>query len=302
MMSVALWRELESAHDGPITTRDWPNHQHSKFIFRGNIRWHVQVMGSGPALLLLHGTGASTHSFRDLMPLLAEHFTVIAPDLPGHAFSEVPRWFEPSLPVMAAALEELIDALHVTPQVAVGHSAGAALLARMTLDGSIDPELLVGLGAAMVPFSGVARAVFPRTARLLAAASKFVDIKVDDTEQVERMLRKTGSVLDADGVELYRRLSERPAHVSAVLSMMSSWDLQPLYDELPDLKVPFLLLAGEADRAVPMAQQREIARRVRHGRLVVVEGTGHLLHEEQPAKVARLILDEAAAITKQRAE
>jgi len=81
------------------------------------------------------------------MPLLAEHFTVIAPDLPGHAFSEVPRWFEPSLPVMAAALEELIDALHVTPQVAVGHSAGAALLARMTVVPFIPirPAALLGI-------------------------------------------------------------------------------------------------------------------------------------------------------------
>jgi magnesium chelatase accessory protein len=300
-MSVSLWRELGSVHDAPIESHNWPNHEHSQFILRGNIRWHVQTMGTGPALLLLHGTGASTHSFRDLMPLLAKHFTVIAPDLPGHAFSEVPRWFDPTLPTMSAALEELLEALDVSPRIAVGHSAGAAILARMTLDGGIDPALLVGIGAALVPFKGVERAIFPKTAWLLAAASKVVEIKVSQTESVERVLRKTGSFLDPSGVELYRRLSERPAHVSAVLSMMSRWDVEPLYDELPSLKVPFLFLAGERDRAVPIAQQREVADRVARGKLVVVEDAGHLIHEERPETVARLSLDEVKTIGDLRA-
>ena len=52
--------------------RDWPNREHSQFIRASAIRWHLQVMGNGPVLLALHGTGASTHSFRDLMPVLAE--------------------------------------------------------------------------------------------------------------------------------------------------------------------------------------------------------------------------------------
>ncbi len=54
------------------------------------IEWHVQQMGQGPKLLLLHGTAASTHSFRALAPLLAPHFTLLIPDLPGHAFTETP--------------------------------------------------------------------------------------------------------------------------------------------------------------------------------------------------------------------
>lgn len=123
-------------------------------IVSGGIRWHVQIQGSGPALLLLHGTGASSDSFGALMPLLAQRFTVIAPDLPGHAGSTAAATFEPSLPAMAAALGELLGALDVTPVMAVGHSAGGALVVRMTLDGIIAPELLVGIGAAMFPLRG----------------------------------------------------------------------------------------------------------------------------------------------------
>ena len=68
----------------------WLNVAICAAVARGPIRWHVQRMGAGPALLLLHGTGAATHSWRALAPLLAEHFTVVAPDLPGHGFTGPP--------------------------------------------------------------------------------------------------------------------------------------------------------------------------------------------------------------------
>ena len=60
----------------------WPHREASHFVAAGAARWHVQRMGSGPPLLLLHGTGASVHSWRGLMPLLAQSHDVIACDLP----------------------------------------------------------------------------------------------------------------------------------------------------------------------------------------------------------------------------
>ncbi len=51
--------------------RDWPHRDRSRFVEAGGLRWHIQRMGDGPALLLVHGTAAATHSWRDLAPLLA---------------------------------------------------------------------------------------------------------------------------------------------------------------------------------------------------------------------------------------
>ena len=66
---------------------DWPLRQVSQFIEIENVHWHVQIIGAGPVVLLLHGTGASTHSLADLAVALSDNFTCMLVDLPGHALS-----------------------------------------------------------------------------------------------------------------------------------------------------------------------------------------------------------------------
>jgi magnesium chelatase accessory protein len=93
--------------DAPATDRlDWPNRDGSSFVAAGGIHWHVQRLGdpARPRLLLLHGTGAATHSFRDLAPLLANDFSVLALDLPGYGFTGQPTRAGLTLPGMAASV------------------------------------------------------------------------------------------------------------------------------------------------------------------------------------------------------
>jgi magnesium chelatase accessory protein len=257
------------------------------------VRWHVEVTGSGPALVLVHGTGSSGHSFRDIVPILAERFTVVVPDLPGHGRSTMSARFAPSLPRMAASLARLLRSLELTPSVAVGHSAGAAVVARMTIDGLIAPRLIVGLAAALVPLRGLERKVFPEAARILSAAADVFSFRIKERNLVRLLLASTGSYLEDAGVEHYAKLFASPEHVSAVLSMMAEWDLTPLFRDLAALETPLLLLAGEDDRAIPLAQQQMVVSRVSSARLEVLRGVGHLLHEEHPATVASSILREA---------
>src|SRR5271165_4324587 len=123
--------------------KNWPNSDASSFVQAAGIRWHVQRMGQGPRLLLIHGTGAATHSWRGLLPILAPQFAIVAPDLPGHGFTQSPTARRLSLPGMASDLGQLLRALDFKPDIVVGHSAGAAILARMCLDRKIAPRLLV---------------------------------------------------------------------------------------------------------------------------------------------------------------
>jgi magnesium chelatase accessory protein len=85
----------------------WPHHETSRFVMADRVRFHVQVAGRGPVCLLLHGTGASTHSWRNVMPLLKQHFTVVMPDLPGHGFTSMPALEHVSLGGFAGLIASL---------------------------------------------------------------------------------------------------------------------------------------------------------------------------------------------------
>ena len=151
--------------------RNWPNRQASRFVAAAGIRWHVQQAGAGPALFMLHGTGASVHTWRDLLPLLAGRYTVIAADLPGQGFSEPLGGGGFTLATMSAAVTSLLRALGVNPDYCVGHSAGAAILCRMALDGCIAPRHIVSINGAFLPFGGAAGLVFKPIAKLFAAST-----------------------------------------------------------------------------------------------------------------------------------
>lgn len=276
---------------------DWPHRSASRFVEAGGVRWHVQVMGQGPTIVLLHGTGAASHSFRDLAPLLARRFTTVVPDLPAHGFSSSPPASGMSVDGMAASTAALLDALALQPTLAVGHSAGAAVLVRMALDGRLGVRGLVGLNAALLPLSGPMRVLSPM-AKLLALAPgvpQLVSGVARDARAVGRLIDSTGSTLDAHGERLYARLVRDPRHVAGALAMMAAWNLDRTHAQMPGLGVPLLLIVGANDRTVPPAQSSRVAARVPGARLEVLPGLGHLAHEEAPGAVADLIVRHAAA-------
>lgn len=275
----------------------WPHRAASRFVIAGGLRWHVQVLGdlsgtrpAAPALWLLHGTGAASHSWRALAPLLAAHGPVVVPDLPGHGFSDRLPPARQSLAGMAAALGALAQALGLPAVRVVGHSAGAALAVRAVLDGHLAPHALVGLNAALMPFGGLAgQWVLGPLARCLSHGSlvpRLLARAARDGTAVRRLMQSTGSQLDAEGLALYGQLIRSPAHVAGALAMMSDWDLHQLWAQLPRLAVPLALLVGDQDRTVPPAQASQAARCRPGTAVMTLPGLGHLAHEEAPAVVA----------------
>ncbi len=275
--------------------RDWPHRAASRFVEAGGLRWHVQVMGEGPVFLLLHGTGASTHSWRDLAPILARRFTVVAPDLPGQGFTEAPPARDMSIAGMARLTGALLAALDAKPLHVAGHSAGAAILCRLCLDGAISPDFLFSLNGALMPYGGGTGHVFSTLARMiflnpLISAARMFSWIAADRSAVERTLRSAGSHIDKRGVDLYARLFRNRAHVEATLSMMAHWDLNALQRELPQLKTKLILIATEDDRAIPAKDAYAVRDIVPGAVVLMLRRGGHLLHEERPDEVANMLL------------
>jgi magnesium chelatase accessory protein len=276
---------------------DWSNRESSAFVEAAGIRWHVQRMGEGPTLLLLHGTGAATHSWRGLMPILARQFAVIAPDLPGHGFTGSPPAHRLSLPGMATDVNQLLRTLDVKPEIAVGHSAGAAILARMCLDGKLAPRLLVSLNGAFMPFGGIANQLLSPLTQLLVMnplVPRLFAWQASTAGAVERLIQNTGSKIDLQGIALYGKLVRSPAHVAAALQMMANWRLQPLLHDLPRLQTNLLLVAADNDRSVSPDVARQVREIVQPATIERLRGLGHLAHEEQPQRIADLVTRYAA--------
>ena len=249
-------------------------------------------MGAGPVLLLVHGTGAATHSWRDLAPLLARRFTVVAPDLPGHGFTEALPSGRPTLPAMAQLLRSLLEALEVKPELALGHSAGAAIAAQLALDDSSRLRGWISINGALLPLPGLPGLVFRPMARLLAInplASRVFAWRAADRRAVERLIESTGSHLDQSGVEWYRRVVRDPHHVRGALAMMAHWDLRQLERDLPRLRLPVALITGSHDRTVPPTESARAGALLSGAELRGLPGLGHLAHEEEPERTANII-------------
>ena len=263
----------------------WPHREASAFITIGNKRWHVQTMGSGPPLLLLHGTGASVHSWRGLMPLLAETHTVIAPDLPRHAFTTGHDAYAMSLPAMAGEIAALMKALEVEPAAIIGHSAGAAVALQLALDhGYRGP--IIGLNAALRPFPGALAQIFPAVAKALFVnplVPRIFTGSIDLVGGAERFLwRSTHSRIDREGLACYRTLLKHPGHAGGALAMMANWDLPALRTRMGEARNPVLLVHGTNDPAIPPDWARDAQSWLPDARLELLPGLGHLAHEEAP--------------------
>ncbi|MEM6888209.1 MAG: alpha/beta fold hydrolase BchO [Pseudomonadota bacterium] len=276
---------------------DWPNVARSKRVFCAPHRWHVQLLGEGADLLLLHGAGGSTHSFRDLIPLLAKHHRVIALDLPGQGFTQLGARHRCGLDATVTDIAALIRQEGWAPAGIIGHSAGAAVGLSLVADDVSprgQPPRIVGINPALDNFEGLAGALFPALAKILAAvpftAQAFASLTATPA-RVQSLISSTGSNLDADGLSFYRRLISDRDHVDATLLMMANWPLDTLNNRLFEITAPTLFIVGEEDRTVPPRVSDKAASRMPNAHVSRIAGAGHLVHEEQPQQVARLILD-----------
>lgn len=270
----------------------WPNAEFSRFELCKPHKWHVQDIGAGPLLLLVHGAGGSTHSWRHLIPHLIPQFRVVAVDLPGQGFSQLGAQRRCGLDAMAEDLRALCHAQDWLPQAIIGHSAGAAIALRMAEDWVPTPQI-IGINAALAPFAGLAGVTFPIIAKTIAAMpliSDFFSATTATDASVGRILHGTGSDLKPEDIALYRRLVASRSHVNATLNMMAQWNLDGLLARLPDNDAQTLLITGDRDKAVPPDTSVKAAQKMPAAQVIRLPGLGHLAHEEAADQVAKPLL------------
>ena len=288
---------MSTALDFDRDGRDWPHRDKSRFVKVGGLTFHVQIMGDGAPLLLIHGTGASSHSWRDIMPILARDHLVIAPDLPGHAFTRGATRSDLSLHGMARALGALMRTLGLSPDIVVGHSAGAAIAIEMVDQKSITPVKIISFNGAFFPVAGPVGHFFSPLAKLIASFSFLNGIfaRLVDRKAVERLLDSTGSHLNEASIGHYQTLFTNEGHITGTLAMMAEWDLTSMRGKLRRLAVPLILVKATNDKTVPPETANEAANLNPLATVMTIKGLGHLAHEEDPQAAARIISNPSAS-------
>lgn len=284
---------LDWGRDGP----HWPGAHQSRFVDAAGVRWHVREAAGptaqAPLALLIHGAGGAGVTFDPLIAVLAAHFQILAPDLPGHGFSGAAGASRMSTTALSAALARLLEHMGASPSLVIGHSAGSALLGRMLLDGQLEPRLFVGLGAALKPLPGAAGVVGPAMAKMLTlnpAAPWLLSAAALNSTAADGLLRAVEPNPSAAQRRIYARLLSSPGHVAGTLALLAAWDPGPVWTALPSLETPLLLLHGGADGAIPSREASLAAERAPLARAEILPGLGHLAHELRPDLIGARIV------------
>jgi len=258
--------------------------------------WVFTRLSEGPrAILALHGTGASSHSFRPLAEQLQGRWELWAPDLPGHGASPLAPGFRPTRQALAASLGDALSSLAIPWALALGHSAGAAILLQHRLERPVRVRGSLPLGLlapALLPLAGLQRWLFPAAAELLARYPSWLSRLVARSTPerlARRLIADTGSTLPPAQLQGYADLLAQRSHGEGALALMRHWDLRSLTPALAQIQDPLLILTGTEDRTYPRPPRVALEPHLPRAVWRSFPGLGHLLHEEAPAEVGAAI-------------
>src|SRR5581483_2989986 len=248
-------------------------------------RVHVAEEGEGPAIVLVHGFGGHTVSWRRLMPLLARDHRVVAVDLKGFGYSERRADIGLSHGDQARMLRGLLDALGIERAVFVGHSMGGAVVQRFA---AMYPER----ASAVVLVASVAgderyRRAAPPAALLRPLLPVLAGVAA-------RRLFALGfydrSLATSALFEEYIRPARIRGSMDGLLRMMRDTASDGPID-YARIRQPVLLLYGADDRVVPVSVGERLRERLPQAHLVVLDRAAHLLIDERAAECEQAIRD-----------
>jgi pimeloyl-ACP methyl ester carboxylesterase len=253
--------------------------------------------GSGPVLLLVHGIGDSSDTWRDLIPLLARDHTVIAPDLLGHGQSDKPR-ADYSVAAFANGLRDLLGMLEIDRVTVVGHSLGGGVALQFAYQYPAHCERLV-----LVSTGGVGREVHPalRLVSLPNAELSLHLLRLPLARLTSRLgaevLRRLDFDLGRDGADLLRLFDAMPdatsrAAVIRTLRAVVDWRGQVvtmLDRAYLSRGMPTLLLWGDRDPVIPVAHGYVAHAAMPSSQLHVMQGAGHFPHHYDPVGFAAVL-------------
>jgi len=265
--------------------------EQKEFTIHGK-RLTYRIGGKGPLLLLIHGMAGSATTWKQVMPALSKHFTVLAPDLLGHGDSNKEKG-DYSLGAMASTLRDLIVGLGYKRATVVGQSYGGGIALQFAYQYPERCERLV-----LVDAGGLGKEVNPLLRMLTLPGSEAV-LLVACAPPVRRVVEAIGRVvfrkrLQRDTVipELWRSYASlgsvegRRAFLRTLRAVIDPRGQSvSAHDKLYlAAGMPTLIIWGEDDRIIPVEHAYAAHKVIAGSWLEIIEGVGHYPHCEAPER------------------
>jgi pimeloyl-ACP methyl ester carboxylesterase len=235
--------------------------------------------GSGPPIVLLHGLTFDRAIWEPIIKQLADRFTCIAVDLPGHGESDGPqRVFDD----VARAIHQLLDDLAIEPPVVVGHSMGGALAASYAAHHPVRGLVLVDQAPCVRPFAAMIHQVAPALGgENFRAAFEPIrqSIGVELLPEAQRTSILAGQRIDQDLILGYwdELLATTPDELQARIDR-----------ELKAISVPVLGVFGQT---LDTTTREHLLGHLPTAEIEEWPGLGHMVHLMEPERFAGLLAE-----------
>ncbi|HEX7333519.1 MAG TPA: alpha/beta hydrolase [Pyrinomonadaceae bacterium] len=268
----------------------------SRFIDVDGVRVHYQEAGdeNGPALVLIHGFASSTLVWSKVFLKLAEAgYRVIALDLLGYGYSAKPRNGEYTIAGQAKLLTRLLDCLGIPRAIFVGSSYGGAVAATCALDhpDRVEKLILVGTVNNNRPLEFTLMRLFGSPLFGDVVSPLLIGSRRLLRRRMKRVYDRHAWVMDERRVDA-RHLPLRAAGTQrAIIRTVRGWDAERISRDAHLITQPALLIWGENDREIPLADGERLHEEIPGSRLIVFLECGHLPHEEYPETFTNVVID-----------
>jgi pimeloyl-ACP methyl ester carboxylesterase len=262
------------------------------------MKTHYVVAGEGEPLVLVHGAGpgaSGASGWANTIPALAKHFRVYAIDLIGFGYTDKPL-VEYAFQTYVEHVAGFVDALNLGTVRIVGNSQGAYVAMKYTLDnpGRVQKIALISTGTlakALGISDGGKAAALPRFDGSKETLRAFIEIIVNDPAKITDELIESrfaaasqpGHIEMFQSIERYRKLMAQDSSFRQVYDVRA---------RLPELKIPWCVIWGGADRSAPLDPLGNGMRAMFPDvPFHVVEGSGHQVQNDKPEECNRILLD-----------
>lgn len=268
--------------------------EHSCFVDVDGVRVHYQEAGdpNAPALVLIHGFASSTLVWSKVFLKLADAgYRVIAVDLLGYGYSAKPRNGEYTIAGQAKLLTRLLDMLGIPHAIFVGSSYGGAVAATVALDypDRVEKLVLVGTVNNNRPLEFTLMRLFGWPVFGDVVSPLLIGSRRLLRRRMKQVYDRHAWVLDERRVDA-RHLPLRAAGTQrAIINTVRRWDAERISRDAHLISQPTLLLWGENDREIPLADGERLHEEITGSRLIVFLDCGHLPHEEYPEAFTNVV-------------